>query len=244
MPPSGPIPPGGDGSPGAPTPEEPPLAPLRLHNLVLADAGGGRTVTIEAMIFNDNGIGVVRLAGERPRILPWSSVVAHAVELWRGGAIPEWWVDPELNQEDPPFGLLATITNPGATSRARPHTESGALIVVQTAHGVYRFIQPGGNPRELSGRVTEYVVRHQGPQAASSVTRVVSWGHDLERRKTPRPPARPDRWTLMKPYLAAALVVFIALAVTLILLQSAGAIHLPILGGSSAGTLVGIAPTP
>jgi hypothetical protein len=42
-----------------------------------------------------------------------------------------------------------------------------------------------------------------------------------------------------RPYLAVALVVFIVIAVALILLQSAGAIHLPYLGGTGPG---GITP--
>jgi hypothetical protein len=41
----------------------------------------------------------------------------------------------------------------------------------------------------------------------------------------------------VQPYLVVALVVFIGAAVTLILLQSAGAIHLPFLGGANPGSL-------
>jgi hypothetical protein len=39
-------------------------------------------------------------------------------------------------------------------------------------------------------------------------------------------------WARVQPYLVVGLVVILVTAVTLILLQSAGTIHLPLLGGS------------
>ncbi len=215
------------------------VAPFRLEHLILLGADGSEPVDIHAMTFGDDGIGVIRYAGELPRVLPWSSVAAHAVEPWQGGAVPEWWVDPELNRGDPPPSTGPPVVDPGATSRPRPHIESGALIVVQTSTGIYRFITPGGDARELSRRVTGFAVRLQGPAAASSVTRVVAWGQDAERRKRRRPPQRPTAWARARPFLVVLLVLFIAAVVTLILLQSAGAVHLPFLGGSSPG-LVGL----
>ena len=116
-----------------------------------------------------------------------------------------------------------------------PRVEAGALIGIQTAYGTYRFLYPGGDPAELSRRVTEFAVRHQGPGAASSVTRVVSWGQDVERRQSSRPAPRPVGWTRVQPYLILLVVVFVGVVVTLILLQSAGTIHLPLLGGSGSG---------
>jgi hypothetical protein len=110
--------------------------------------------------------------------------------------------------------------------------DAGALIGIQTLYGTYRFLYPGGDPSELSQRVTAFAVRHQGPKAASTVTRVVSWGQDVERRQTARQTAKPVGWARARPYLVIVLVVFLAAVVTLILLQSAGAIHLPVLGGS------------
>jgi hypothetical protein len=194
-------------------------------------------VDINAMTFGADGIGVIRYAGELPRVLPWTSVAAHAVEPWQGGEIPEWWVDPELNRDDGSVAPSQVVTDPSATSRPRLRAESGALIVVQTATGVYRFILPGGDARTLSGRVTAFAVRYQGPSAASSVTRAVTWGEDAERRQRQRPPARPSRWSKVRPYLTVALIMFVAVAVTLILLQSAGTVHLPYLGGSSSGVV-------
>ncbi len=44
------------------------------------------------------------------------------------------------------------------------------------------------------------------------------------------PPKRDFSWAKVQPFLVVALIVFLATAVTIILLQSAGAIHLPYLG--------------
>jgi hypothetical protein len=228
-----------------------PPDPFRLEHLILLGTNGSEPVNIHAMTFGDDGIGVVRYPGEMPRVLPWESVVAHAVEPWQGGAIPEWWVDPELNRSEVELdrgemelnpGEAATspsetVTDPSATSRTRPHVESGALVVIQSDTGVYRFIHPGGDARDLSRKVTGFAIRNQGPGSASSVTRVVAWGQDAERRKRQRPPAKPPTWVRMKPYLTAFLVVFVGIVIALILLQSAGTIHLPLLGGSSSGVV-------
>jgi hypothetical protein len=233
---------GGPKSPvrGGPRVGASPPQPFRLEHLLLIDGAGTAPVSIASMTFGDDGIGVTRHAGQHPRVLPWTSVVAHAVEPWSGGPIPEWWVDPELNRNDPPTGPVPVVTDPTATSRARSHADAGALIVVQTATGIHRFILPGADARQLSHRVTAFAVRYQGPAAASSVTRVVAWGLDAERRKTERPPKKPAVWPRIRPYLVVALVLFVAAAITLILLQSAGVVHLPLLGGSSPGLVTGL----
>jgi hypothetical protein len=114
---------------------------------------------------------------------------------------------------------------------------AGALIGIQTSFGTYRFVYPGGDPSEIARRVTAFAVRHQGPEAASTVTRVVAWGQDLERRQGKRRPTRPTGWARAQPFLAVVLGVLVAVVVALILLQSAGVVHLPLLGGSGgAGT--------
>ena len=46
-------------------------------------------------------------------------------------------------------------------------------------------------------------------------------------------------WAKVQPFLVVALIVFLAAAVTIILLQSAGAIHLPYLGGVGSGVVAG-----
>lgn len=221
---------------GRPVTSTPPR--FRLDDLLLIDGSGGTTVPIASMTFGEDGIGVTRQAGEAPRILPWNSVVAHAVEGWSGGPIPEWWVDPELNRSDPPIGPAPAVTDPTATSRSRAVTDPGALIVVQTQSGTHRFILPGADARDLARRVTALAIRAHGPTAASSVTRVVAWGLDAERRKTERPPQKPARWPRVRPYLVVALILFVAVAIALILFQSAGVIHLPLLGGSGTGVML------
>jgi hypothetical protein len=222
--------------PGPPRPPWVPgqPVPFRLEHLILIGATGTEPVPISAMTFGHDGIGVIRYSGELPRVLPWTSVTAHAVESWQGGAIPEWWVDPELNRDQTTDLPTDLVLDPGATSRPHLQSESGALIVIQTPTGIYRFIHPGGDARSLAARVTAFAVRYQGPGAVSTATRAVAWGHDVERRKTERLPEKPARWVRMRPYLAVLLVLFVATAIALILLQSAGVVHLPFLGGSSS----------
>lgn len=98
---------------------------------------------------------------------------------------------------------------------------------------------PAATRWNLTRRVTAFAVRHQGPGSASSVTRVVAWGQDAERRKKRRPPQKPPAWVRVKPYLTVVAIVFVAAVITLILLQSAGTIHVPLLGGSSQGVVSG-----
>jgi hypothetical protein len=210
--------------------------PFRLEHLWLVDGDGGATVPIAAMTFGQDGIGVIEHAGSHPRILPWSSVVAHAVEPWSGASVPEWWVDPELNRTGAGNGSVPWAVDPTATSRPRaPATVAGTRIVVQTTSAVHRFFLPDGDARALSGRVGAFALRYGGP-STSAATRVVSWGQDVERRKTPRPPAKPPSWPRVRPYLVVAVVLVVVAAIVLILLQSAGTIHLPLLGGSTSGT--------
>jgi hypothetical protein len=220
---------------------------ITLENVLLLGSDGNTTneaIPIEALTFTPEGIGVIRSRGEPARVLPWSSVTTHVVEPWRGGVVPEWWVDPELNRRaapSDPEGSMA-ITDPSATNRPLPSLEAGALIGIQTPSQTFRFLLPGGNAREVSHQITDCIARFQGASGATSVTRAVEWGKDIERRSTPRPEKRKPTWTRVQPVLVVILVVFLATAVTLILLQSAGAIHLPYLGGIGSG-VVGTAGT-
>ena len=120
--------------------------------------------------------------------------------------------------------------------RHLPHAEAGALISIQTRTGTYRFLRTGGDPVELAARIGAFAVRHQGPAGQSTVTTVA--------------PARLRRgfaggtgWSRVRPYLVVLLLVVIVAAVTLILLQSAGVVHLPFLGGNAA-SLPGSGPGP
>jgi hypothetical protein len=211
--------------------------PFSLEGLLLLDSGAGDPVDIDTLTFAEDGIGVVRSHGEQARVLPWSSVVTHVVEAWSGGVVPEWWVDPELDRNGSARNFYLSVTDPDATSRPIPHIEEGALIGIKTPSGTYRFLLPGGDARPLSRKVTEFTVRHQGPTGASSVTRVVAWGQDIERRQVERKPQRGITWSSVQPILVVVLILFLGTAVALILLQSAGTIHLPYLGGASSGTI-------
>jgi len=201
---------------------------------VLLDTAASEPVPIEAVLFADDGIGVIRRRGERPRVLPWSSLTAHAVEKWVGGEIPAGWLHRDLETRQEPWIL---VSPPAVPPRASPRVGAGALIGIQTSYGTYRFLCPGGDPAELSRRVTAFAVRHRGPSAASTVTRVVAWGQDAERRQADRTAPGPVGWHRVRPYLVVLLLVFLGAVVTLLLLQSAGSIHLPLLGGSGSGTI-------
>lgn len=211
---------------GAPGPK-----PVTVTGLLLLDPHGYDPTRVDSVVVNDLGIGVIRRRGEEPRVLPWESVVAHAVEPWGGGVIPEWWVDPTGQLPDgptavPELGALEPVDS-SASPRLLPYAEAGALISIQTRTGTYRFLRSGGDPIDLATRVGAFALRHQGPAGLSTVTTVA--------------PARLRRdygarsgWVRARPFLVALLVVVIATAVTLILLQSAGVIHLPILGGGAS----------
>jgi len=171
---------------------------LSLRGLLLLDSAANGPLAIASVRFAGDGIGVVRVEGQQPRVLPWASVVAHAVEPWDGGA--------------------------------------GALISIQTPTGTYRFLQIGGDPGDLSHRIAALAVRHQGPAGVSTVTRMATDEPTGSRPRPDRPP-----WPRLQPYLVVALVVVVLVAVTVILLQTAGLVHLPLLGGTGPGSLGRIA---
>jgi len=214
------------------------LRTVRLEGLVLLDSAATEPVPVEAILFADDGIGVIHNRGERPRVLPWSALTAHAVERWVGGPIPDRWLHrpPDDPRPEPWAGPTPAGPAPAPPTPPAPRVAAGALIGIQTSYGTYRFLYPGGDPVDLSQRVTAFAVLHQGPTAASTVTRVVTWGQDVERRQARRAPAKPAGWTRVQPYVVAAALVVVAVVVTLILLQSAGTIHLPLLGGSGSGS--------
>jgi len=200
-----------------------------VTGLLLLDPHGHDPTAVESITFDDGGIGVVRSRGEAPRVLPWSALVAHAVEPWAGGVIPGWWVEPDgsgpVESDASGADVVGTLlAGSRAAARRLPHAEAGAMISIQTRSGTYRFLRSGGDPSELAPRIAEFAVRHRGPAGVSTVTTVAA------RRRGPR-----SGWARVRPWLVALLVVVLAAAVTVILLQSAGAIHLPFLGGGSAG---------
>jgi hypothetical protein len=205
--------------------------PLTVTGLLLLDPHGYDPTRVDAVVVNDLGIGVIRRRGEAPRVLPWDSVIAHAVEPWGGGLIPSWWVDPDQEVNDGPGPVPSSVADVAGDRlphhRRLPHAEAGALISIQTRTGTYRFLRSGGDPVDLAARIGAFAVRHHGPAGQSTVTTVAP--ARLRRGQTGR-----SGWAVARPYLVVLLVVMIVTAVTLILLQSAGVIHLPFLGGASS----------
>ncbi len=231
------------------------IAPLTITGLLLLDPHGHDPTVIESVTFDHRGIAVIRSRGQDPRILPWESVAAQAVETWAGGFIPGRLMDPQTDRNrsfdspaspssgpdasvDPadPVGSIALeapadVDPPGngaRTSRPSYYTDAGALISIQTRTGTYRFLRSGGDPAELAVRISELAVHHQGPSGASTVTTVA-----MVRRRRGAPSGR-STWRRIRPWLVGLLIIVIAAAVTAILMQSAGTIHLPFLGGTGS----------
>ena len=223
--------------PGAdPPPTGPGPRPFTVTGLLLLDPHGHDPTVVESITFDDDGIGVVRARGEPTRVLPWDAVVSHAVEPWSGGVIPDWWVEPEAQRDGGPVPVPGDpvdtlLTGARTTGRPLPHAEAGAMISIQTRTGTYRFLRSGGDPTGLARRVAAFTVRHQGAAGVSSVTTVAAG------RSGPR-----SVWSRLRPWLVVLLLVVLAAAVTLILLQSAGVVHLSFLGSGSAGGIAPVAP--
>jgi hypothetical protein len=204
-------------------------ARFELQGLVLLDPAGNYPVRVHALVFGDNGIGLVGREGQEPRVLPWSSVSTHAVEPWRGGAIPRRWMSPSDAKADASVTTddrAAVTPVSGAPGHPLPKVPAGAVIDIRSPSGTFRFLVPGVEPLGLDEHISSIAVRHRGVHAASSVTRAVRpTGHQVGS-------PRSRGWARWRPRLVVALVVLIAIAVTLILLQSAGVVHLPFLGGT------------
>ena len=218
--------------PGVPGPVGPAPKPVTITGLLLLDPHGYDPTHIDSVVVDDTGIGVVRRRGESPRILPWESVVGHAVEPWGGGVIPAWWVDPERNRPDGAPAPLPSVADddagPPPADRRLPHAGAGALISVQTRTGTYRFLRSGADATDLAGRIGTFAVRHRGPAGLSPVTTVAP--------ARLRGRIRDTGWARLQPLLVVLLVVVVVTAVTLILLQSAGVVHLPFLGGGASSS--------
>jgi hypothetical protein len=219
-----------------------------LHDLVLLDSAGNYPVSVHALEFGDDGIGLIGRPGRRPRVLPWESVSTHAVEPWAGGAVPSTWVAGRgrargtlpADHAAPPGedrsrssggGAVGGAGEPGEHPRPLPDVDAGALIHIRTPSGTFRFLLPGGDPVTLADRISAIAVRHRGASAASSVTRAVGSAEATT--------GSVSTWTRWRPVVIGVTVALVAAAVVLILLQSSGAVHLPFLGGTGSGSGTG-----
>ncbi len=225
--------------------ESPSARPVRFAEVLLLDPVGGEPVPMASLTFGDEGIGVVEHGGSSARVLPWSSVTAHVAEAWSGGLVPEWWVDPELDRDEPEptwtgptttgvgAGVgVGTVTDPEATARPVPHVEAGTLVGIRTPTSIYRFLIPHSDPVSVSRRINEIALARRPGTVGVDTTTVLPSETPAANRAVPR-----STWSKIQPFLVIALIAFIATAVTLILLQSSGAIHLPFLGGANSGSL-------
>lgn len=187
-----------------------------------------------SLTFDVDGV-AVSTTGDPSRTLPWASLSDHAVEPWTGTLIPEWWVDPELGS--PGQSRSDDVIDPEAGLRIVPHTEPGALISLQTPFATYRFLVPGGRAEELAPKVADLTYSHQGPAGAPSATTVrARLGTDVV-----GPPPEGTTWRRAQPILVVLLAILVTTVAVLIVLQSAGTIHLPYLGGTNPA-LVGATP--
>ena len=134
-----------------------------------------------------------------------------------------------------PFGPLVAMgpAQPAGPTINFPMSMPGPLIDIQTPSGTFRFLLPGADPATVAERITAIAIRHRGAAGASSVTTALG-----ARRYGRRSGRAATRWERVRPLLVVILVVVIATAVTLILLQSAGAVHLPFLGGTGGASAI------
>jgi len=119
------------------------------------------------------------------------------------------------------------------TLRVDPWGDGGAVVSVRGPGRTYRFVAPGQDPVTL-GFVLEGIRRPPpGPRSVAAATAPGPRPRGPRHRggRGRRGASGLDRW---RPFLVVALIVVLAGSVALVLAQSAGAIHLPLLGGSGA----------
>jgi len=140
------------------------------------------------------------------------------------------------------------------------------LVVSFDEHGA-TIEEDGAEPRRLQwSEIDEWQVRRweDGPTSGGAVVRLVAGENQVRLAAVDQHPAalerqlehlaraaddraltRSTRFGRARPLLGAVLVLVVAAAVALVLAQSAGAIHIPLLGsndgsGASAGVLSGL----
>jgi hypothetical protein len=208
-----------------------PLAAVCLDDVVLLPPGDDarRAVSGVAVAVDASGVTLASTATHVPRVLPWSALETYVVEPV--DATPaRWWEDPELRDpEDPERGGPEGVTPRPAPPRRRQDlvrgsaAQRGSLVSLRTAAGTYRLLVPGADSDALAARLRPLAAAHLPPEALPTVTTAV---------RPAATPAAPTTWQRVRPVLAVLAAVLAAAAITVILLQSAGAVHLPFLGGT------------
>ncbi|MHB1713202.1 MAG: hypothetical protein ACYCV7_17750 [Acidimicrobiales bacterium] len=216
--------------------------PFQLDGVIMLGTDGGEPLHVEGvtLTFGHDGIGVIHGRGDHPRLLPWPLLTAHAAEGWSGLITPPWWVDPELNRADDGSDVGGEIIGADSTARSLPRTAAGALLSFRTPLGVHRFLVPGGDPDRLTSQVAAFTRDHQGGTGSSTAVTFFAGrpseagGRGSASGRTGRKSGRKGlTWARIRPVLTVILIVCLATIAVLIVLQSAGTVHLPILGGAS-----------
>lgn len=226
-----------------PGPDEP--APFQIDGVILLGADGGNPLQVEGitLTFGHEGVGVIHGHEDHPRLLPWSLLTSYALEAWSGLIVPPWWVDPELNRTDDDSDADSEVVDADSTTRSLPHTGPGALISFRTPLATYRFLSPGGDLGQLSSQVAAFIRSHQGGIGATSPVTVFAGRSPQAGGGGPTSGTTRQKgmsWARIRPILTVVLIVCLATIAILIVLQSAGTIHLPLLGGTgprSVGTI-------
>ncbi len=233
------------------TPPEPPEPPepgpglggaVVVRDALFLGSRHGGTASAGGITLRVDGRGVAVSMPPDPaeHLLPWASLLAHVVEPWSGGIIPEWWVDPELHHVGGERGLDPVAIDPSAGAREPVHVEPGALISFRTPATTYRFLVPGGDAGVLAARIAELAVTRLGPVALPAATTVrisgppSRYGKGMAAR---RDGERPTWYRRLRVGVTVVVILLVATAATLVLLQSAGRIRLPILGGAGPGEI-------
>ena len=207
---------------------------VRFDDVVLLPPGDdvNRLVGGVSLVIDDQGVTLTTADAENPRMLPWSSLETYAIEPITASTSP-WWVDPELR--DPAVPAPSRRSTSVAGHRQRRPTlvparsdERGALVSLRTAAGTYRLLVAGLDSDALAARVRPLAAAHLPPTALPTVTTV---------RTHPTSPAPSTTWERLRPVLAILAAAVAAAAITAILLQSAGVVHLPFLGGTGPTAL-------
>lgn len=175
-----------------------------------------------------------------PVAAPADGLQLHDVELLEGGGVPQRLAGVRLTIDRRGVVLIAPGTDAERVLRwdrivgwqVEPTTTAtgapGALIVYRTETAAYRFAVAGADPGALGYLVEQLGHGYRAQQARAQAAPPPA-------AEATAPPAGGIAGAIhrLQPVLVVALVVLLVAAVTLILLQSAGVIHIPLLGGNS-----------